>query len=75
MAMSMLIRILHCMDKQQPLPRICNAPLGNSFPYLVSLIDARLSEANKLFSGQVRGSVGVAANGKGKFYYEITLPP
>uniref|UniRef100_A0A0A9W5Z0 Uncharacterized protein n=1 Tax=Lygus hesperus TaxID=30085 RepID=A0A0A9W5Z0_LYGHE len=69
------------MDTSQPLPYsiVTNSAtkdgsLSETLPYMIALTEARVGEGNKLFIGQVRGSVGVRANSKGKYYYELTVP-
>ena len=70
-ACACMARTVVAMEQQRPLPPM----LGKPFPYLVALTETRLSEGGELLVGQVRGSVGVAPNKGGKYYYEVEVPP
>jgi hypothetical protein len=69
-ACACMARTVEAMQHQRPLPPM----LGRPFPYLVALTETRLNEGGELLVGQVRGSVGVAPNKGGKYYYEVEVP-
>ncbi|CAD2221330.1 Zn-finger in Ran binding protein and others/SPRY domain/HECT-domain (ubiquitin-transferase), putative [Angomonas deanei] len=70
-----LVKLMDAMKHKTPLPRLLEHNVGVVLPHVVALADTQVNEAGDLLSGQVRGNIGVSAHQKGKYYFEMVVPP